>query len=265
MSNSVSPIWQRMPPDLASRTEAGIADAHERLATPAPVHVFFRADDVAVPGSSFARLMALFSRYRVPLCLAVVPVWLTRTRWQSLEDLQSRDASLYCWHQHGWRHANHEGGGKKQEFGPGRPRADIVHDLRCGGQRLQIIMGRHFYPVFTPPWNRCDQDTLDRLKALGYAAVSRSSGSQPPAPEGLPDLYVNVDLHTRKERNPAEGWTHLLEELKQAIISGHCGIMLHHQRMNAAAFDFIELLLKILTQRKGIRLVHFKHLVNQQL
>jgi hypothetical protein len=101
---------------------------------------------------------------------------------------------------------------------------------------------------------------LDVLENLGYAAVSRSRGSRPPASKGLPGFDVNVDLHTRKEKTPATGWNDLFDELHQAIASGRCGIMIHHQRMNQTAFDFLNILLGILVRHKTISLVHFKHL-----
>jgi hypothetical protein len=122
------------------------------------------------------------------------------------------------------------------------------------------LLGKHFYPVFTPPWNRCDQKTLTVLKEMGYAAISRSRGSRPPSVAGLPSFDVNVDLHTRKERAAADGWDNLFDELQLAISSGRCGIMIHHQRMNDAAFDFLEILLGVLTRCRTLKLVHFKDL-----
>ena len=121
-------------------------------------------------------------------------------------------------------------------------------------------MEAEFYPVFTPPWNRCSLGTLQLLGELGYVAVSRSRGNMPQAPRGLPDFYVNVDLHTRKERDPAVGWKNLLKELQQAISSTFCGIMIHHQRMNEAAFDFLEMLIRILVERRELQLVKYKDL-----
>ncbi len=121
-------------------------------------------------------------------------------------------------------------------------------------------MEADFYPVFTPPWNRCSLNTLQLLGELGYVAVSRYSGSMPQAPRGLPDFSANVDLHTRKEQNPAVGWENLLEELHQAISSKFCGIMIHHQRMNATAFDFLEMLIRILVKRRELQLVNYKGL-----
>ncbi len=40
--------------------------------------------------------------------------------------------------------------------------------------------------------------------------------------------------------------------------------MIHHRKMNAAAFDFLEIRLKILKRHKRIRLLNFKDLVKTQ-
>ena len=261
MQKDVSTIWHGLPSDIVSKIERCVAAGCEQISTRGDAHIFFRADDIAVPGKQFAHLLEVFSQNRVPLCLAVVPAWLTRPRWLALERVAKNFASRWCWHQHGWRHVNHEIDGKKQEFGPLRCRADLEHDIHCGRQRLENLLGNNFFPVFTPPWNRCDKKALDVLKNLDYAAVSRSRGSSLPPPKGLLNLDVNVDLHTRKEKTLTAGWDNLLDELQQAIASGLCGIMIHHQRMNQAAFDFMNILLMILTRRKELNLVHFKDLI----
>jgi peptidoglycan/xylan/chitin deacetylase (PgdA/CDA1 family) len=258
MQNDVSTIWCRLPSDIVKKTEHSVAAGCEQQSRIGDAHIFFRADDIAVPGSNFTRLLKIFSHYRVPLCLAVVPAWLTRLRWLTLKGVAQDAGSRWCWHQHGWRHVNHEVEGKKQEFGPTRSRADLAHDIGCGRQRLEKLLGKDFYPVFTPPWNRCDPKALDVLEDLGYAAISRSRGSRPPSSKGLASFEVNVDLHTRKEKTPAAGWHNLFDELQQAIASGRCGIMIHHQRMNQAAFDFLDILLKALKTQKKLQLVHFK-------
>jgi hypothetical protein len=171
-------------------------------------------------------------------------------------------ASNWCWHQHGWLHANHEADGKKQEFGPSRCQADLKRDIGRGRQRLEKMIGHNFFPVFTPPWNRCDQKTLAVLEDLDYAAVSRSRKSRSPSLSALPEFDVNVDLHTRKEKSAAAGWHNLLAEMQQAIASGRCGIMIHHQRMNVAAFEFLEILLVTLAGFQEIKPVHFKDMLD---
>jgi hypothetical protein len=195
----------------------------------------------------------------------VVPAWLTRPRWLALKSVGEKDASLWCWHQHGWRHVNHEATGKKQEFGDTRSRTDLEHDIGCGKRRLENLLGKNFFPVFTPPWNRCDQKALDLLNKMDYTAVSRSLGCSPPPPPGLPNLDVNVDLHTRKEKSSTAGWDNLFNDLQQALASGRCGIMIHHQRMNQVAFDFLDILLAALVRNKKLNLFNFKDIVNGKM
>ena len=264
MQRNVSALWRRLPSDLDTRIEKCILTGCEKAEGQGAGYLFFRADDVAVPGRQFSRMMDLFSTHGVPLSLAVVPAMLTRKRWQYLKGFEKKTPSGWCWHQHGWRHVNHETEGKKQEFGGARAISEVKRDLMRGKNRLEQLMGDQFYPVFTPPWNRCSSATLQLLKDMGYAAVSRSRGSKTLSLRGLPDYYVNVDLHTRKEKSPAAGWEKLFEELQQAIASNYCGIMIHHQMMNAAAFDFIEILLKTLIKCNEIRLVNFKDLAGRK-
>ena len=260
MAHRVSTLWRFLPPDLSTRIDRCLSAALEKADSKDPGYVFFRADDVAAPGSNFVRLMDLFTRYRVPLCLAVVPAWLTKARWQYLKAVGRKAPSLWCWHQHGWRHVNHEPEGKSQEFGPSRPSMQIRDDLIRGKHHLQALMGESFSPVFTPPWNRCDQSTLCILKELNYQAVSRSEKSDPPAPDGLPDFAVSVDLHTRKEDHPLLGWEGLFSELGGSLSQNLCGIMIHHQRMNETAFAFLEMFLQALIKQQHLHLVHFMDL-----
>ena len=46
-----------------------------------------------------------------------------------------------------------------------------------------------------------------------------------------------------------------------ALLRGFCGIMIHHQRMNDAAFAFLEVLLQQLSRHQSLHIVQFKDLV----
>jgi hypothetical protein len=196
----------------------------------------------------------------MPLALAVVPAWLTPDRWRAVRAMGGGAGGLWCWHQHGWRHVSHAISGKNQEFddhlGPER----IARDIHLGKARLQGVMGDHFFPGFTPPWNRCGMETLACLRESGFSFISRSAGAVPRSPPGLPDFPVNVDLHTRKETRPEVGWDHLFSEIRRGIEGGCCGVMIHHQRMNDGAFEFLALLLKTIAIFPGLSRVHLGHL-----
>lgn len=262
MSREVSSIWKKSPRDFMLSLEACLDGEQNEANQEKKKTIYFRADDIAVPSKNFSRLTSLFNRYRIPLCLAVVPAWLTDDRWSSIKSLTRADEKLWCWHQHGWRHVSHSIKGKKCEFGPDRALYQIHNDLVKGMIRLKKIIGENFYPVFTPPWNRCDDNTLDILNRLKYKAVSRHFTINSGDGEKITGYDVHVDLHTRKEKDPETGWSNLLGEFRKALANGMCGIMIHHQLMNDHAFHFMDHLFKILTKKNNLRLVHFKDLEN---
>ncbi len=216
-----------------------------------PVPIFFRADDVGVISGNFLRLLHLFYTYRVPLCLAVVPAWLTRSRWKTISAHIDTSSANWCWHQHGWTHTNHQRSGKKCEFGIDRSVTAIERDVLRGKKRLESIIGSSFYPAFTPPWNRCTAATVDILDKLGFNAVSRSLGEQK-NPVCLPDYYINVDLHTRKEADPISARNALQRAWRRAVDEGWIGVMIHHQLMGEDDFALLERLLK--TTAPGLKL-----------
>ncbi len=259
MSDLTSSLWHtEIPPDFWNRLSGIISSAGEKRET--PLKVLFRADDIAEIDHKFDELMHLFMDSRTPLCLAVVPTWLETNRWQEMS-CYTPDNPLWCWHQHGWSHENHEPIGKKQEFGPNRSNEAIGADLRRGKEKLETIMGETFYPVFTPPWNRCSQITMEYLQKNGFQAISRYHNAQPTVPAGLPEINLNIDLHTRKESDPQTSWNNLLHEFETAAGNGFLGIMIHHQRMNQRATHFLKLLLEQLLGEKNTERVNFKDII----
>lgn len=226
-----------------------------------PLQLFFRADDIAIPSSNFTRMVTLFHEYEVPLCLAIVPSWLTRSRLQALRSLLGKNNPLFCLHQHGWLHRNFEHQGKKQEFGTAREKDVIKRSLAQGKERLLMLLGDEFSPCFTPPWNRCSIHALESLNELGFKVVSGSSGTPFPPTPPLHNIPVNIDLHTGKEQDQQAALCSLASQFQRAGSDGQLGIMLHHQRMNHHAFNFLETLLKQLTRSSRFNCVHFDHMV----
>lgn len=259
MTNSVSQLYRASHPDIEKRIILHIAKGCE--AAPSPVRLFFRTDDIGVPSKKFTDLITCFRKHQLPLCLATVPSWLTRSRYTEILQQTGGIGDQWLFHQHGRLHKNFELTGKKQEFGPSRSKQDILHSLRAGKNRLEQLLDNNFFPVFTPPWNRCSIQTLESLIELNFKAVSRSHGAKPPTLPQLPDLQVRVDLHTRKESSPHESMNNLLTELEEGLASGLCGIMIHHQRMDKAAVDFLDLLLTLLNSQPGITPLHFGDLL----
>jgi peptidoglycan/xylan/chitin deacetylase (PgdA/CDA1 family) len=235
----------------------------EGIGNQGKVTLYFRADDLGVPGKNSFLLLNLFKQHQMPLNLAVVPGWLTVPRWEVLEYQAGKGNPLFCWHQHGWRHVNHEPIGKKQEFGPSRPQEQIEQDLAKGAQTLSALIGKRVCPVFTSPWNRCSETGLSALKNLGFKAVSMDTGGSSPGP-GLVELPVHVDLHTQKEKIPEQGWQSIFKELTKGLESGQCGIMIHHRKMIPGAFSFLSFLLQEINRHPKISPLTFDALIAQQ-
>ena len=262
MNRYPAPAYTRhLPANLEERlhhaVEAGCTNTDYR----APIRLIFRADDIGVPSRGFSRLVNLFLQHRMPLCLAVVPSWLTAIRAKGLMEATAENRSLWCWHQHGRQHRNFEPAGKKQEFGPARDYKSLKQQISLGRTRLISLLGNEFQPFFTPPWNRCSLEAAQALKDLGFAAISRSEGARPDLTGILPDFPVNVDLHTRKEHDPETGLGNLLSEIERSLASGYCSVMIHHQRMRRNDFLLLDLLLELLTNRQGIKPLLFGDLL----
>lgn len=229
------------------------------LPRPADTLVFFRADDVAAPDPGLAATLDLFAAHGAPLDMAVVPAWLTFARAKGLLEAVAANPKAR-FHQHGWRHANHQREGRKAEFGGDREEAALRHDMARGRDKLDALLGERLDPVFTPPWNRMGEAAVAAARDLGFGAVSTWLGPKPLAPKALPDLAVNADLHTRKEATAEAAWEALGRELAQGLAFGRLGVMLHHQRQNAAGLAWLDALLKALAAAPGLRLVNMREL-----
>jgi hypothetical protein len=245
-------LYAQAFPELSELLQASIERGCSKADTTKPIELFFRADDIGVPSGIFTELITLFQRHQLPLCLAVVPSWLSKTRYTELRSITGRDDTLWCWHQHGRLHKNFEKEGKKQEFGPARDFTTLKHHIQLGKERLESLLGNSFQPFFTPPWNRCSRDTALALNELKFLGISRSHGARPDVSDILSDIQVNVDLHTRKEPDPHVSLNKLLDELEMSLASSRCGIMIHHQRMNSHAFVLLDLLMGHLVHRPDI-------------
>ncbi|WP_136795567.1 polysaccharide deacetylase family protein [Desulfosediminicola ganghwensis] len=253
MNYTIPILYQKEIPNLSNRLgtifDQAIDNWQRSAAHDAKIRVFFRADDIGVPSKKFTKLIQLFQKHYMPLCLAVVPAWLTARRTRELLSLTGSDDSQWCWHQHGRLHKNFEPSGKKQEFGPARSREEVGHHLELGQSRLQELLQDKFSPYFTPPWNRCSLDTAQILKSLNFNAISRFTGAQPDFTDTIAGIDVNVDLHTGKENSSERAADKLFDQLHTALGSGYCGIMIHHQLMNDHAFHLLDLLLTEVAQK----------------
>jgi hypothetical protein len=100
--------------------------------------------------------------------------------------------------------------------------------------------------VFTPPWNRCTEETGSCLVELGFRVLSREWRAAPLDIPELRELPVRVDwfAHRKRARLSREEFGRLVTDAVGR--PGPVGIMFHHAAMNrderAAAGDLLSLL-----------------------
>ena len=215
--------------------------------TERPVRIFFRADDVGWDDDGLWALLKLFAKHALPVDLAVIPSDVTEGLARSLFAHAERSSGGIGFHQHGLAHVNHESTGRKNEFGPSRPRRQQRRDVAAGRKRLADLLGSSIDPIFTPPWNRCTRATGLCLAELGFRVLSREARAVPLAIPDLLELPVGVDwfAHRRGVRLTKRDFGQLVAAAIRR--DGPVGIMFHHAAMDEAERDATGALLALIS------------------
>jgi hypothetical protein len=228
------------------------------------VRIFFRDDDIDEDEESLLRLLDLFLAHGVPLNLAIIPDLLSDATVRRLHQRELWIPESLGLIQHGWRHINHELEGRKCEFGISRSLADKFNDIARGKSRLEDAFGPRFYPAFTPPWNRCTQDTFGVLDELGFVVFSKDQGKEAIEGHRFQEISTTLDLYRWKGgaslKSPDVIISALINQLWEL---DNVGILLHHKVMDDTALTFLDQLLGELRQVPVVRFHTFKTLMQQ--
>lgn len=219
-----------------------------------PVTVYFRDDDAGWDDDALQRLLEVFARYQAPLDLALIPQALHDALIETLRACAARQPLGI--HQHGYAHVNHETTGRKCEFGPARPAAAQAADIAAGARTLRAAFSDLLQPIFTPPWNRCTQDTADALVEAGLRALSRDAGAVALDTGSLQSLPVHLDWQKRAQSETA--FAAALE--REAAV----GIMLHHAVMDARDHTDLAQLLDWMRDQPCVRLAGMGDLIKPE-
>jgi hypothetical protein len=216
--------------------------------------LWWRDDDAVAPTARLGRLLSIASG--VPLSLAVIPADAQRELAQWLAQyLQSAPKASVAVLQHGWRHLNHSGVGKKSEFPAERPRPEVASELAAGWARLSDLFGTRAQPVLVPPWNRFDDSLLGLLARCGLTGISRAGprSSSPQAP-GVTEANIHVDLVAWKGSRGFVGEDAALGGLVQHLRARRLravradeptGILTHHLLQDEATDAFLDRLVAV--------------------
>jgi len=228
------------------------------------VRVFLRDDDIDEDEETLRQLLDIAFARQVPVNLEIIPAKLTDTAVGVLREYKGFQPTLIELHQHGWQHVNHENVGKKCEFGAGRCFDDQFADIARGKTRLEEAFGDKFFPAFTPPWNRCTEDTLKVLDRLGFAVLSRDRNGHAARGYGFQEISVTLDLFRWKGgvtlKNPEEILTQLISQIETCDT---VGILLHHKVMDVTAFSFLDFLLTQLRHYPNVKFHTFQSLLHK--
>lgn len=226
-----------------------------------PLRLFLRDDDAGWDDGRLQRLVELCDRSGATLDLAAIPCALDATTgaW-----LAARIGDRLGCHQHGYTHTNHVATGRKCEFGADRDFDTQLADLRRGWLLLEQRLDGRGDAIFTPPWNRCSQATVDALRTLGFRALSRDAGAAQLRLDGLGSIPVHVDW--MKHRLDMAASTPDLMRLASLIAEAclredELGLMLHHAVMQEADFEALAELLATLRRARDVEFVTMRTLL----
>lgn len=217
-----------------------------------PLPAFCRDDDVGWNSAALWPLLDTLRQRGARLDMAAIPRACDASLAGELVRRMDSDPGLHL-HQHGYAHINHQPEGRKCEFGDARPAELKAADLRHGRERLQELFGHHLERVFTPPWNRCDQATVDALNDQGYAVLSRDLGASPVQPGQLTEIGVSVDWCRKRDGVPI-GLPALADQIGAQIRAGQpLGLMFHHAVMDEFDLGAVDELLALLDASARVR------------
>ncbi len=225
------------------------------------IDLFLRDDDVGTDEETLQQLFDITLAHYVPLNLEIIPGALTDAGIKLLDHHKHLHPNLFELNQHGWLHRNHEKEGKKCEFGISRTFDQQWEDISKGKALLEKIFGEKFYPVFTPPWNRCTDETYHVLDRLGFQVFSKDKGDRPVAGFGFKEISTTLDLYRWKGGASMKSPDEIVESLAiQMRGRGPIGLLLHHKVMTEEAFAFLDALLGALCRYPNLRFHTFQSL-----
>ncbi|HHJ38678.1 MAG: hypothetical protein AXA67_05835 [Methylothermaceae bacteria B42] len=209
------------------------------------ISVYFRDDDAGWADDRLLSLLDVFESHCVPVDLAVIPTALTAQLACQLRQRIETHRQILGLHQHGYAHVNHQTTGRKSEFGDQRSLLEQYADIAAGQQILRNAFGSLIQPIFTPPWNRCTQDTVEVLKELGFKSLSRDITAEPLETGKLTETPVHIDWSGKfrgEEMVPFPLGERIAEVIQQ---TAKIGIMLHHQCMDGIERQRLATLLNV--------------------
>jgi hypothetical protein len=244
-----------LPKISGNAAGSGVADAGEWeefaecLRSRRRISFWWRDDDVGGDGWNILRrkaherrlenMLALLDRYAVPAVFAVVPYKLQLHGAGQIALLKKYGAYAAV---HGICHRNNAGPGcNASEFPSGCDMEAALSTILKHKKKLEEIFGDMLLPVFVPPWNTMCAELEERLRTVGFTAISKSNISSRKHAEDNIDIdfidWKQRDL--RDERDILSDISALLRNEDIRVI----GLMNHHKVVSQRGLVFFDKLL----------------------
>lgn len=161
--------------------------------------MIYRMDDVAFLNYKLTRVVDLFVRYQMPICLHAVPCLVSKKCVAYINQCREKWPHLIRVAQHGFLHANRNPQrNPAYEFGP---TGDHYGWISKGLKMLQNHFGSDAITIFSPPWNRLEQTTIQALQDLGLSIPPTHQRTT--SPRFHWDTCHKTDLLSRQESIPS--------------------------------------------------------------
>lgn len=227
---------------------------------PTPTKVFIRDDDAPW---AIDRLRALTERccaLDVPIDIAVIPTAVEVENKAKIVELCRTGSRVVRLHQHGYAHVNHQLTGRKCEFGDHRDATTQRRDIVAGRELLCRSFSDYLDPIFTPPWNRCSQATLDALDNSGIQVLSRIVDSDTLQYGDVLELPVTIDWQKQRKGQRLRWPEFCHYAADQFTRYNVVGIMLHHAVMDSTEVDRFSRFIQSLIHSNKVEFSSMMHL-----
>jgi hypothetical protein len=195
------------------------------------MELFLRVDDYTDATPEMRRVLEWLLGNGYKVHIAAIPGLLEPSGARFLETILNAHPGRVEVGQHGYVHACRRLGPRRFEVGPGMPRREQSRIINLGREALRERLVAPSVPVFTPPFNGYDDNTVLALIDNGFEVLSAEVRSQQESSIRTPlrQISINVDVCSKYFPEPALGQVDEIGEMVRIASSrdGYIGIMLH--------------------------------------
>lgn len=156
-------------------------------------------------------------------------------------DLKKNHPELIHINQHGFRHENHnDKDSYKYEFGENRSYKEQKEDIKKGEEIMKVKFGKNFSKIFSPPYYRYNDDTIELIKELNYEGISTKNKISEDKMNMNINPCINPNLDPIKRYEPLEFYdeTSLAKIINKIHKNNtYIGIVLHPHKLSEREYE----------------------------